>query len=66
MKVAFSIFGKKNDLCIMYDTSWDLGHIQGKIKQWERSRKKWERNEIDKDMRKTDFSQRNQNPITWI
>ena len=36
MKVVFSIFGKKlKNLCIMiYDTLWNQGHIQGKIKQW--------------------------------
>ena len=33
MKVAFSISGK-NELRIIYDASWNQGHIQGKIKQW--------------------------------
>ena len=31
MKVAFYIIGKK---WVVYDTSWNQGHIQGKIKQW--------------------------------
>ena len=34
MIIAFSIFEKKNDLCIIYDTLWNQGHIQGKTKQW--------------------------------
>ena len=33
MKVAFSISGK-NELRIIYHASWNQGHIQGKIKQW--------------------------------
>ena len=33
MKVAFYIIGK-NGLCIIYDTTWNQGHIQGKMKQW--------------------------------
>ena len=24
----------RNELCIIYDASWNQGHIQGKIKQW--------------------------------
>ena len=34
MILAFSIFEKKNDLCIVYDTLWNQEHIQGKTKQW--------------------------------
>ena len=33
MKVTFSISGK-NELLIIYYASWNQGHIQGKIKQW--------------------------------
>ena len=33
VKVTFSISGK-NELRIIYDASWNQGHIQGKIKQW--------------------------------
>ena len=52
MKVAFYIIGK-NELCIIYDTSWNQGHIQGKIKQW---------NIRERSI----FLKKNQNPITCM
>ena len=33
-KSSFLFFWKKNELCIIYDISWNQGHIQGKTKQW--------------------------------
>ena len=48
---SFYIIGK-NELWIIYDTSWNEGHIQGK--------------ETMKYMRKINFSKKNQNPITCM
>ena len=53
VKVVFSIFWEKNKLCIIYDSWWNQGHIQGKIEQW---------NIYERSI----FIKKNQNRITYI
>ena len=43
----FRYFWEKNELCITYDTSWNQGHIQGKVKQWNT----WERSIFLKEIK---------------